>query len=249
MEYVYSVNLEILRATVFLLFTLIVGNSFSQREAAISGGITANSTGFGLVFNHLNEANRNGISVRDIKVELTNLYNQKEIFIMNNRIPSVNAYKFGKVNHALVWRGSWGMRKVVAVRQERKAMGMNVFTRTGPSLAYYFPIYIYRYPESATSPYDSIVAERYNPDVHPQEIIAGKAPFTRGLFQGGIVPGWHIEAGFDFLWGNYQSDHKQLTAGVRLEMFSKKVPLLHRSEWNRSLYTSFYITFALGTTK
>lgn len=239
---------ELRFATIFILAGIISAVN-AQKEASVSVGVTAYSNGYGMVVNANKDANRNGRSWGDLKFEWSNIYHQKEISIVNNLVGSVNAYKFGKINHAWAWRAGWGGRKVLAVRKERKAMGMNFSYHTGPSIAYHFPVYIYRYVEGQSQQEDRLEVVRYDPAVHTQNKIAGKAPFTRGLFQGGIIPGWHIDAGLDYLWGNYQTDHKQLSLGVRLEAYADQVPILYDSKWNRQFYTSFYITFALGSIK
>lgn len=179
-------------------------------------------------------------------IELGNLRHPKEIDIINSLIPNSSAYVFGKVNRAYLLRLLGGKQWVLSERRDRKSVGLNCNLQGGLSMAYLAPVYVdLLYIDNAAAYYRPT---RYNPLLHQQARIGGRSGFTYGLGEGTPRPGLHVRAGLEARWGNYQNDFKSIGCGVMFDLFPRALPIFYDGQ-NKALFSSFYLTFALGSNR
>ncbi|MBU6325481.1 MAG: hypothetical protein KJS92_08330 [Bacteroidetes bacterium] len=237
-----SVNLFTLKhCSLFLLILISAVSSPAQSGREFDLGITASGKGIGFFFTTVKPYREGSKMLRS--VELGNLRHPKEIDVINTAIPNSSAYVFGKVNRAYVLRGLVGFKHMIAERKDRKSIGIQAQVLSGLSLAYMAPVYVDLLYVDNTSAYYR--PTRYNPELIPQFLIGGRSNFNYGLNEGQLIPGIHLRAGLLARWGNFRNDYKQIGCGIMLDAFSKSLPIMYRQE-HKSVYSSFYLSFALG---
>jgi hypothetical protein len=204
-------------------------------------GITAGSKGIGFFFTGAKAFSEKTMLLRNI--ELGNLRHPKEIDVINTSIPNSSAYVFGKLNRAYLLRGLVGFKRNIAERKDRKSIGIQAQLLGGLSLAYMAPVYVdLLYVDNTTAYYRPT---RYNPELIPQFLIGGRSNFNYGLSEGNLIPGIHLRAGLLARWGNFRNDYKQIGCGIMIDAFSKSLPIMYGQD-RKSIYSSFYLSFALG---
>lgn len=233
---------------IFLLLLSIscIFPALAQQDGLHMPGIGINRYGFAINYKYQKPDNVNSQWTKgDLFFELGNINNPREVVLINNTLPNSGVYKFGKINYAWTLRNYYMVRRNLSQRQDRKNVAMNAIFGAGIPFCYEWPVYI-MYFDPAIGPSGATTAVRYDPEVHQQAQIAGRASFTTGFKQGKIIPGAGINAAMEFIWGNYRSDVKVLTIGARVEGYSKTIPILYRNDLNKSIFSMFYFNFAFG---
>jgi hypothetical protein len=233
----------------FVFLLLYISCSLSaQNDRMFAAGPGIN--GFGLAASlklYKPVDNVSQLTKGDLLFELGNIQSRREVALINNALQSSGVYKFNKINYAWTLRSYYMFRKNIFPRPDRKSIALNAVGGVGLPIAYTWPVYILLYNNN--TPGETFSEVRYDPSVHPQNLIGGRAPFTRGLSQGKFTPGLGLNTGLEFSWGNFRNDVKSVTMGVRLEGYARKLPIMYAatdSSLNRSLYSMFYLTFAFG---
>jgi hypothetical protein len=225
--------------------------SFASRLQAQTGSTSALGLGinrYGVAFHFKHYAplpDSKRLSLGDWSFEIGNVQHPREVALLNNLINSSGVYKLEKVNYQWVFRPAWHLRSVVSTRPDRRSVGVNLVSAVGLPLAYHWPVYV-TVLEVDQFGNENFSTVPYNPEIHPQRVITGRAGFTNGLSTGGITPGISLQTGLEFSWGNYRTDMNILGIGARVEAFAAKLPIMFNTKLNRSVLSSFYINFAFG---
>lgn len=178
-------------------------------------------------------------------VDAGNIQHPREVAVVNTVFQNASTYKVDKTHFAWTFRPGLIYSVVMSERADRRAVGVNVTSGPGISLAYTWPVYVtILQVDPMGNEYFTDV--RYNPDIHQSTEIAGRAGFSEGFSQGKFTPGLTWQGGIDFQWANYRNDVNTLTLGARVEAFPRKLPILHNSALNKSIFSAFYINFAFG---
>ena len=111
----------------------------------------------------------------------------------------------------------------------------------GPSLAFQKPVFLYVLKENFFDP----VVERYDPEVHDLNNIAGRAPFLYGLNNLSINPGGYAKLGFSFEFGEYSNEVKAVETGVIADVYPLGMQLMANNPKEFAVFT-FYVSFYLG---
>lgn len=231
-------------ATVMVLLFLFA--QVLRAQGLVSLGLGINRYGLaGSVKIHRADADNKKWRYGDLLFELGNIQHPREVALINNTLQSAGIYKFGKVNYAWTLRSYYMARYQLSGRQDKKSVALNAVGGIGIPLAYSWPVYILLY-QPQSGPGENFTEVRYDPQQHPQALIGGRAPFTRGFGEGRIHPGLGLNTGLEFSWGNYRSDVKVVTLGVRLEAYNTRIPIMYLSGMNQRLFSMFYLTFAFG---
>lgn len=218
----------------------------AQQDKLYAPGMGLNRYGIAINFTyHRADNTLSKWTKGDLAFELGNITDPREMVQINNTIQNPGIYKFGKINYAWTMRNYYMARRQLSQRQDRKNVAVNALFGAGIPVSYWWPVYIlYFDPNAGQMGTTSVV--RYDPTIHAQSQIAGRAPFYTGIKQGNFTPGAGINTACEFIWGNYRSDVKILTLGARVEAYSQKIPILYRNDMNKRLFSMFYLNFAFG---
>lgn len=225
---------------------IIAGAAFSQSNPKFAIGVGINTNGFYL------QGQRFGKPVTHAWTrpqgpgfELGNIFHPKEIALLNSAIPGTSIYKLGKINYTWALRTTYQFRKPLTYRSDKKSIGMNYVFSPGISMVYNWPVYIRYYSSDPNDGGVQIV--RYNPEVHRQALIFGRQSWTTKFGTGKFIPGLVFKNGLEFIWGSYFNNIKVIETGIRVEVYSQKLPILYRNSLNKQVYAGLYFSFAFGS--
>jgi hypothetical protein len=161
-----------------------------------------------------------------------------------------NSYTFGKQNSFLQLRGGFGTKRYYSEKTKHKgvAVGLNYeFGATLGLLKPYYLVYISRIDgqrQTSEIKYSESVHDLFLDDAR----IQGKAGFLKGFDELKFIPGIHGKIGSHFALGAYEKYVTSLEAGIMLDIFFQKIPLMV-IENNHSYFLNVYITLQLGKRK
>ncbi len=239
-----------MRKSPLLFFLLFCASGFlsAQKTSFSALGAGINRFGFSFHFRHYGEINPNNNNFKPILdwgIELGNVQHPREVALLNTTFQNSGVYKLDKVNYNWNIRPSVFFRKPIYNRNDRKTVGMSGVLGAGIPLALIWPVYV-NVLQVDGSGNQTFARERYNPDVHPQSQINGRASFANGMGEMSFIPGLSAQAGLEFSWGSFRSEANILGFGLRVEAFPKKIPILHTAALNKAVFASFYLNFAFG---
>lgn len=176
------------------------------------------------------------------------------------RSPATNrvsrAFIFGKQNSFIPLRVGFGETRYLSEKAKRKGLAIGMSYAAGPSLGLLKPYYLdlLRYSDVGTGePY--IRSERYSDENAEYFLdinnIYGSSGFARGLNQIQILPGAHAKFAVHFDWGAFDEFVKALDAGIMLDLYFKKVPIMADSPLvlnaeNKPFFVNLYLNLQLG---
>ncbi len=240
-----------LNAWMFLLF-ILVSSSISAQEngditfddASMKIGVHASANGYGLFYRNTSPMQQSLSRVIDIS--FTSVKHYKEKTILNQRIVNTSPYTFGKINRLYALRPMFGLQKIMAEKRSKNSVGVNVFACIGPTIGFLKPVYVNIETVDPNNPNVYLsVATRYTPEsISPNRII-GNASFGKGIGETRIIGGASFKAGVEFNWGYYSSEYKSIEVGVLLDYFPGRPEILYNIK-NKTIYSSFYLSFAFG---
>ncbi len=172
-------------------------------------------------------------------------YRQKK---QNSRITGGRDYVFGVQNRFHTIRVAYGFKRVIADKAPRNGVCLSATFFGGVSLGLLKPYYL-----NLLQPTDGgipeVKAERYSAANETRflsrDSIVEAAPIRYGLNQIQPVAGAHVKAGLDFDWGSKDEFVKALQAGVMIDVYYKRLPLMINNS-NRFYQASFYLSFQFG---
>lgn len=165
----------------------------------------------------------------------------------NSPIPGGRDYVFGLQNRFHVIRAAYGFKRVIADKSARNGVCLSATFFGGISLGLLKPYYLTLLQPTDGGP-PELKEERYSPANETRflsrDSIAEAAPIRFGLNQIPVA-GAHIKAGLDFDWGSKDAFVKALQAGVMIDVYYKRLPLMVNNT-NRFYQAAFYISFQFG---
>lgn len=221
--------------------------TFEERTTAFSsersGGIGMHTNGFHAFFRYGKYLT--GFTKRVYEIEVGNIKHPKEIRSVNPLEDNLRGYIFGKKNPLYVIRPTIGFHKEFVPKQSLKGVSITYVTQFGPSLGLVKPVYlnIERMDNAGTR---IIVREKYDPEVHDQGQIYGRASFLNGFEEIKLYPGAFVKAGLQFDYGVAQEDLRALEVGLMADLYAKKVPIMAFTS-NRQFYLNLYVSYMFGS--
>lgn len=166
------------------------------------------------------------------------------------------AFVFGKQNNFLVLRGGIGEKRYLSEKDKRRGLAVGISYEAGPSLGLLKPYYLelVRILEPGSEDYE-IRSEKFSEENQDLFLginsIYGSSGFTKGLSELSIMPGAHAKFAVHFDWGAFDEFVKAVEAGIMIDVYAKKVPIMVESELvsdseNRPLFINLYLNLQLG---
>ncbi len=178
--------------------------------------------------------------------DLARIRHPKEVRLVNPQFDNNKPFVFGKDNDFYNLRLGVGYQKMIFEKGEKNGLEIRYTLSGGLSSGLLKPVYYdILVRNSAGSGGFSINQERFDPEKHSEEAIAGGAKWEKGLDELSYLPGVYGKIGILFEWSNYDEDLKQVEAGFILDAFPKNVPIFVVGN-NQRLFANFYIAFQLG---
>jgi hypothetical protein len=167
------------------------------------------------------------------------------------------AFIFGKQNNFLVLRAGLGEKRYFSEKARRKGLAVGITYEGGPSLGILKPYYmeVVRTVEPGNFGDFVIRSEKYSDENANIFLdisrIYGASGFTRGLSELSLIPGLHAKFAVHFDWGAFDEFVKAIEAGIMIDAYLQKVPImvespLLRHTENTPVFINLFINLQLG---
>ncbi|MFT4668299.1 MAG: hypothetical protein ACI8YQ_003977 [Polaribacter sp.] len=167
---------------------------------------------------------------------------------------STRSFFFGKQNSLYVIRAGKGIKRYLSEKAKDKGLAIGFSYEGGLTLGLMKPYYLELvYVEDGSV--NDVKSEKYsdeNANVFLNNSrIYGASGITKGLTEIRPVPGVHFKIGAHFDWGAFDEMVKAVEAGVMIDVFYKKIPLMVENDMitnaeNRPFFVNLYLTLQLG---
>ncbi len=236
----------------FLLFgsSIIAQETIFEEKTTLfseeySGGISIHTSGFGLNFRYAQY--QSGFTKRIYAIEFATLKHPKEIKSISQFEDDVKGYIYGKLNSFFTFRPSIGTQHIFIPKQSIRGVAISYVFQMGPSLGLAKPIYLnIRERELNTLNSFNIVKRRYDPEVHGQDDIYGRASFFNGIDELKLYPGIFSKFGLHFDYAKNRETLRSVEVGLTSDLYFQKVPIMALTE-NRAWFLNIYINLLFGT--
>lgn len=231
-------------APVFAQFGKPVDMRDYQYKKEASGGLRLQSNGLTGFFEY--GCIKDIFKTRFLQVEYTYYidYRQKK---QKALLPGGRDFFFGLQNRFHDVRINYGIKRSIADKAARNGVRLSFLAVGGFSLGLLKPYYLNIRREIDGG--QTITPERYSEANAKQflslDSIVEAAPMRYGLNQIQPVPGVHGKIGLDFDWGTKDEFVKSLQAGVMLDIYYKRLPIMVNNS-NRFYQVALYISFQFG---
>ncbi len=163
------------------------------------------------------------------------------------------SFVYGKQNTFIVIRAGRGGKRYFSEKAKRKGIAVGINYQAGASLGLLKPYYLdfWRFENGdPTNVY--FVSEKYTVENEANFLdinkIYGSSGFTKGFGEISVVPGVQGKFGVHFAWGAFDEFVKAFEAGVMVDVFFKKIPIMVdvQNAENRPFFINLYISLQLG---
>jgi hypothetical protein len=242
----------LLPASVFAQEALLdKGRTLYSKE--ISGGITLHGEGWGLHFVH---GTYKTAKVRNLLYfEVVGMKHPKEVKSYNPFYEDSRGYFYGKQNSVMFFRAGIGRKIQLTDKLRKSGVEVNMVWAAGPTIALIKPVYLqigYYTNEQGDLelgfPYEVVIDERYDPEVHYVDNIFGRSSWFRGFGEMGITPGASARFGLNFEYDSENAGIRALEAGLTTDVFAKEIPIMAEGigNTNKQIFFGFYVGIQLG---
>lgn len=231
-------------ATILLCVSITYGKQISDVEVAdFRLGITAHTKGMGINFRTILNENDGGIS-NFFNVDLVSWKYAKEKKVYNPNLPDPTPYTYGKLSRLYALHLGLGKQIILAQRNTRNAIGIQVLGSAGLSVGALKPNYV-DLQKTAPNGEFIVVSEKYNPAKQTPNEILGYSSYSKGFDELKALPGLYAKVGINVEWGNYLSESKSVEVGTMFDFFPGRPNVMYGLT-NKTVFSSFYISFAFG---
>ena len=161
------------------------------------------------------------------------------------------AFKFGKQNNLYVIRAGFGHKRYLSEKAKKKGVAVGVTYQIGPTLGLLKPYYLELFP-SDNSPDRLPISTKYSEAEAERFLniwnIYGASIWSKGLDELSIIPGGHAKVSMHFDWGAFDEYIKAFEAGIMLDVFTKKAPIMVEIDGiqNRPYFLNLFLNIQFG---
>lgn len=209
------------------------------------GGFTLHSLGYGLHFTY--GKNKTAFKSRLYQFDVVTMRHPKEVRSYYPFADESRSYVYGKLNYLLLLRPTIGARNVKFDKIRTSGVAVGYTWRVGPSFGFTRPVYLEIVKADPNSPFQTIVVEKYDPNVHDTNVIYGRAGILRGVNETKVNVGLHGTFAFNFEYDPRREGIKGLEVGASVDFYpAGEVEIMAYAE-NLQTFLTFYVTFQLGS--
>jgi hypothetical protein len=196
---------------------------FYRKRVMIGGNL--NSSGLGGI-NFKYGWHKTGTKKNMLDLELARVRHPKETRIYGQS-ETPQQYTFGRLNMAFLLRSGYGQTIFITERPYKNALQLNFNYAVGVSAAFLKPIYLDIFYPNTDGIGGYVVPERYDPVKHDnQSRIFGNSSFFQGINNTSLKVGAYGRASLSVEWGEYPDEFHTIEAGVAVDVFPDRLPLM-----------------------
>ncbi len=241
---------------IFLFSFVAIAQNGKDNETRIANGedlnmLYRNEASFGLFIHSaggIGIAYRRGYHVvatrnRMFEIEVQNFKHPKEVKSVSVIKSNGKGYVYGKLNSFLLFRPGVGYQNILYQKSDKKSVEIRCSYYLGAIINFAKPIYLEIKDASSTDNTSSI--ERYNPDIHNQSNIYGKAPYLYGIEKTTIYPGGYAKFALSFEYANRYNGIKAIETGVIGDIYPQVIPMMAYNK-NQQVFVELYLKMIWG---
>jgi hypothetical protein len=177
-------------------------------------------------------------------LEAYNLKHPKEQKTFGANGDDSKSFVYGKLNHLYVLKGGIGRQKTLFEKEEIRGVQISTVYNINASLGFLKPVYLEVYKKQPDNQV-ILVTERYDPDQHTINQIAGKASWAQGINETRLVPGLSAKFGLNFEFAPKDEKIKAIELGINVDGFfgNMEVMAFQREQY---VFTNLYLNFQFG---
>ncbi len=171
-------------------------------------------------------------------------------------ISTGNAFVLGKINHAVNIRGSLGRKRYLSEKAKRRGLAVGYSYEFGPSIALMKPYYLsLSYPTEVGGLTFEIRNEKFSEENKAvfldRSRIQGASGYFNGIGEISVIPGVQAKAAAHFALGAFDRYMKTVEAGVQVDVFTKRLPILYETEnnTNSAIFVKLFAVVQFGLRK
>lgn len=217
---------------IYLIVLLLISISiFAQKADRIikkpllryekSFGINFNSDGWGFGYRTGKSLTYKDKKTWDINFSFIRHNKQeRQLWIQHS---SAKSYYYGKLIHLYGLQVLRGRQKIIAEKPYWGGVEIRWFYYGGLNLGIGKPIYLYVIDPTS---HNSIIEEKYDPQIHMIEDIFGRAPYSKGLSELSFYPGLTFKVGLNVEFAPYQEKTKAFETGLIIDTYAIPIQIM-----------------------
>lgn len=215
---------------------------FYRNERTFAGFI--NSNGFGGNFRYAKRITAFKKTLYEI--DLVSIKHPKEVKI-STALSSFNSRSFvyGKLIHFYNLRAGLGFQKELFQKFDRGGISIRYFYNFGPTLGIKKPIYYNIYEINADGTIRDQKTAKFDVNQHVDPRIMSKASYLKGFDELSFTPGIYGKTGITFEFSKYDEVIHAIEAGMILDAFIKKIPIM-AIENNKQIFLTLFLSYRFG---
>lgn len=243
------------RLYIFLIVSLLASPRLSFAQVAaedessgllykqeISGGLMIHTKGWGGYFQYAKQKNYKYLNIFSLRVG--NIKHPKEARFFNGSfLNDAKSYFYGKLNAVMVLRPGYGGRYQLSNKLRQDPVGIHFQWSAGPSLALLKPVYLEISKNTGSG--TELVSERYDPELHPKQVIYGRDNWIRGINEMKVKPGLFGSVSFYFDISLANDKVLGLALGTYWDFYIDELPIMANAD-NDRIYPTLFATIIFG---
>jgi len=216
------------------------------RHKEVTLGIKLHTQGYGVVANFGKILNIRKKNLWEIELQEIKHPKEQKVQSLLNSDGGTNRYTFGKINNFYNLNVLIGRERVLSEKLRQKGVSFSFLYKLGASLGITKPYYLQFYKEGKN---EQLIIEKYSEENKDSFLepgwIVGRGGFGYGLDEIRPVPGGVIKTAIEADWASNNRLIKSLEAGMMVNAYYKKIPLMALSE-NPFIFVNLYLSLKLG---
>ncbi len=232
-----------------IILFLIPFSSFSQELAdttygkvyrnSYCVGIHFNTSGWGFYGEYAKQKNYK--YKRTIGLHVSNIHHKNEFKVVAG-VTESRSYYYKKINSFLVFRPSYGGNYRLFESIRESGIEVRFKWKIGPSIGLLKPVYLeIQKPQNIGTS-----VEKYNPEIHENGIVQGKASWFRGLSDSKIELGAFSKMGLNFNFAKNKGSISGGEIGFLVDYYPQKIELMYGVK-NFNVFGALYLQFEFGS--
>ncbi len=210
------------------------------RHEANFGVFIHSAGGFGVAY-------RRGLHVtgkrkRMFEIEASNFKHPKEVKSVNSYYSNSKGFVYGKLNSVLLLRSGVGYQNTLFQKSDKKSVEIRYSYFIGATMGIAKPVYL-EIKKGNSSALPS--TERYDPAIHKQEDIYGKASFFKGIEKTAIYPAGYAKLALSFEYADRYNVIKAIETGAVADFYPIAMPIMANNK-KQQVYVSLYLKMIWG---
>ena len=233
--------------TLFKVSLLSQGEIDTQKKALFRNestfSVSLNSNGFGVNYRYGIWKNARNQLIYDADFAYVKHPKEVKTVIAYNYV--TRRYVYGKENLFWELKGYIGWQNELYRKYDRSGISVRLFYSGGASLGFIKPIYYDIISFSGTGEITESKPMKFNPGIHDQSNINGRASFFMGFDELKVMPGLSAKTGLSFEYSERDEVVHALEAGINFTAYPRRIPIMATEE-NSFLFFTLVVGYRFG---